>query len=85
MNRKEFFKKLGLGALVVAVAPKVLAKKEYVKCEDHSHLEPIMDRVNKLIADGDLKIRMQDWHYTEGSEDEFRAINNMINDKLFPL
>lgn len=28
MNRKEFFKKLGLGALVVAVAPKVLAEKE---------------------------------------------------------
>jgi len=27
MNRKEFLKKLGLGALVIAIAPKVLAEK----------------------------------------------------------
>ena len=28
MNRKEFFKKLGFGALAVAIAPRVVAKEE---------------------------------------------------------
>ena len=30
MTRKDFFKKLGLGALVVAIAPKMLAKEEKI-------------------------------------------------------
>lgn len=42
MNRKEFFKKLGLGALVVAVAPKVLAKDEYTE-----GLIPFIERTSK--------------------------------------
>ena len=61
MNRKEFLKKLGLGALVVAVAPKVLADDGYTE-----GLIPFIRRTStlsfkdaQLIADEDLKIRMQ--------------------------
>jgi hypothetical protein len=42
MNRKDFFKKLGFGALAVAIAPKVLAEavKETPKVKDRSLMTP---------------------------------------------
>ena len=65
MNRKEFFKKLGLGALVVAVAPKVLEP------QDESHLftysrgdgRALSYKDAQLIADEDLKMGMWCPHY----------------------
>jgi hypothetical protein len=42
MNRKEFFKKLGLGALVAVVAPKMLADDGYTE-----GLIPFIKRIHK--------------------------------------
>jgi hypothetical protein len=57
MNRKEFFKKLGLGALIVAVAPKVLAKEEeshlFTYSRDNEHALSYKDA--QLIADENIK------------------------------
>ena len=61
MNRKEFFKKLGLGALVVAVTPKALAKEDeshlFTQSRGNGHILSYKDA--QLIADEDLKARMQ--------------------------
>ena len=60
MNRKEFFKKLGLGALVAVVAPKVLTKEDeshlFTQSRGNGHILSYKDA--QLIADESLKARM---------------------------
>ena len=43
MNRKDFFKKLGLGALTIIVAPKVLAETKVDKSKYIAGCDPIGD------------------------------------------
>ena len=96
MNRKEFFKKLGLGALVVAVAPKVLAE------ENESHLLTVSrtpDREN-TFKDGKLLTNEEgipytctsryrvireepEFYYSEAAMEADYELMKMVNDELF--
>ena len=61
MNRKEFFKRLGLGALVAFAAPKLLAQKEESHFFTYSRRDErvLSYKDAELIADESLKMRMQ--------------------------
>lgn len=50
MNRKEFFKKLGLGVLGIAVAPKVLAEIK----EERSHVISVSRTVTNYGATSEI-------------------------------
>ncbi len=88
MNRKEFFKKLGLGALVVAVAPKVLAQ------ENESHLLTVSRSPDKedTFKDGAWYSRTYKYDVVRGETEFFYSkvameadyeLSKMINDELF--
>jgi hypothetical protein len=88
MNRKEFFKKLGLGALVVAVAPKVLAQ------ENESHLLTVSRTTDKedTFKDGawysrtykyDVKRGEIEYYYSDEAMEVDYELMKRVNDELF--
>ena len=61
MNRKDFFKKLGLGALVVAIAPKMLAQKEETLVHTKG-LMPFIQRASTLSYKDTQLLSDYDWN-----------------------
>jgi hypothetical protein len=60
MERRNFFKKLFLGAAVIVTAPKILAKRPYVKPE----IKPLRVDINRLPNGMTAEDFVKEWRQT---------------------
>jgi|WetSurSiteA1Bulk_404760.scaffolds.fasta_scaffold162183_1 hypothetical protein len=83
MNRKDFFKRLGIGVLAVVVAPKILAEEELNPVEFKpksisSHIkasDDVIDSLNGLYYNSEV-------YYKAQLKADFK-LSEYINDEIF--
>jgi hypothetical protein len=78
MNRKQFLKRLGIGAVAVVVTPKILAKKDNLT--GHFDAERVVS-VNDECGKTNISIDYPDWIIP--SKDPIEAVISEIHNEMW--